>query len=107
MMLRGEVWWVNFNPSIGGEIQKARPAVIVSNDASNRNLNRVQVVPVTSNVAKVFPSEAPIRLVGEARKAMANQMATVSKQRLRSRMDVLSETDMRAVEQAIRTQLGL
>ncbi|MBZ5621889.1 MAG: type II toxin-antitoxin system PemK/MazF family toxin [Acidobacteriia bacterium] len=36
-MLRGEVWWVNFDPSLGGEIQKTRPAVIVSNDASNRN----------------------------------------------------------------------
>jgi mRNA interferase MazF len=37
-MKRGEVWWVNFDPSIGGEIQKQRPAIIVSNDAANRNL---------------------------------------------------------------------
>jgi mRNA interferase MazF len=64
-MLRGEVWWVDFDPSLGGEIQKTHPAVIVSNDASNRNLNRVQVVPITSNVTRVYPCEAPIDLNGE------------------------------------------
>jgi mRNA-degrading endonuclease toxin of MazEF toxin-antitoxin module len=43
-MLRGEVWWVDFDPSLGGEVQKTRP-VIVGNDASNRYLNRLQVAP--------------------------------------------------------------
>jgi len=74
-MLRGEVWWVDFDPSFGGEIRKTRPAIIVSNDASNRNLNRIQVVPVTSNVSRVYPCEAAIDLNGEPRKAMADQIA--------------------------------
>jgi mRNA interferase MazF len=106
-MLRGEVWWVDFDPSLGGEIQKIRPAVIVSTDASNRHLNRVQVVPITSNVVRVYPCEAAIDLNGEPRKAMADQIATVSKQRLKSRVASLSLDDIRAVERAIRVELGL
>src|SRR3954467_6227555 len=104
---RGEVWWVAFETSLGGEIRKKRPAVIVSNDIANRLLNRVQVVPVTSNVSRLYPSEAYVTIAGEAGKAMADQLATVSKARLRERIARVGAEELQAIGRAIKVQLQL
>jgi|SRR5579871_5807803 len=104
---RGDVWWVTFDASVGGEVQKTRPAVVISNNAANGALNRVVVVPLTSNTAKVYPGEAVINVGGKPAKAMADQIATASKQRLSNRMDGLASADMRKVEDAILLHLAI
>ena len=106
-MNRGDVWWVNFEPSIGGEIRKKRPAIIISNNASNKFLNRVQVIPITSNTDRLFPSEAYVTIAGKKGKAMADQLATVSKQRLSKCIGSISDDEMNMVVEAIKTQLDL
>ena len=106
-MKRGEVWWVSFGPSVGGEVTKKRPAVIVSNNAANKHLNRLQVVPLTSGVGKVYPSEARVTLGEMPGKAMADQLTTVSKQRLLDLEGTLSGREMQDVERAIKVQLAL
>ena len=106
-MKRGEVWWVNFEPSIGGEIRKKRPAVIVSNNAANQFLNRVQVILLTSNVNKLYPSEAYITLRGKKAKAMADQLTTVSKKRLINKAGTVSTAELEGIKRAISIQLDL
>ncbi len=106
-MQRGEVWWVNFDPSVGGEIQKQPPAVIVSNDVSNKYLNRVQVVPLSTQVDRLYPSETIVTLDGKAQKAMADQLTTVSKLRLSNRAGRLSGADLVQIERVIKVQLDL
>lgn len=104
---RGEVWWVAFDPSVGGEIQKTRPALIISNNAANAALNRVIVIPLTSQTSKIYPGEAMVTLNGEQRKALGDQVMTASKRRLRTKLGSLEGTAMTAVEDALLLQLGI
>lgn len=105
--LRGEVWLVNFDPAIGTEIKKTRPAVVVSNDIANKLLERVQVVPITSNVNNVYPSECVVTVKKTKGKAAADQIMTVSKKRLYKQHGKIAEEEMVLVEQCIMLQLGL
>jgi len=101
------VWWVAFDPAVGGEIRKTRPAVIISNDRANVHLNRCQVVPLTRTTKRLFPSEALVRVGGTLSKAAADQLTTAGKERFGNRIGRVSAEEMVAIENAIRIQLAL
>lgn len=107
MKQRGDIWWINFDPSVGQEIKKKRPAIIVSNNMSNKYLKRFQVIPVSSNVEKIYPSETTIQIEGNTGKVMADQLTTVSELRLVSKIGNVTEKELEEIESIIKLQLDL
>lgn len=107
-MNRGEVYWVRFpDAPTGTVIRKVRPAVILTADSAIPHLNRVQVVPLTSNLARLYPGEAFVVARGRRSKALATQISTVDKSDVLGYFDALTATDLVGVEGAVRAQLGL
>jgi len=106
-MRRGEIWWVSFDPALGSEIKKTRPAVIVSNDASNRHSSRFQVIPATSAIRKLYPFECLVEILGKQSKLMADQLTTVTKSRILERIGRITDKEMKEVERIIMLQLNL
>ncbi len=111
-MKRGDIYFAELSPTRGSEIAKRRPVIIVSNDANNRVANTVTVVPVTSNVSKVYPFEVflPASDSGLPKdsKAQAQQVRTLSKERLTgTRAGKLIKPKLEMLDQALRLHLGL
>jgi mRNA interferase MazF len=106
-MKRSEVWWVEIDPPIDGASPRRRPVVIVSNDASNKFLNRVQIVPLRRGRGRLYPSEASVIFDGRQCRALTDQLSTVSKSRLSQCAGSLSRDDTHRIVEAIRIQLDL
>jgi len=101
-MTRGSVWWVEFDPAVGSEIHKTRPAAIISNDTANKFLDRVVVIPFTTNVSRVYPGEAIVTINNTKNKAMTDQIMSADKSRLKNKIAVLSDDDMASLETAMK-----
>lgn len=106
-MKRGEVWWVSFDPTRGGEISKTRPAIVVSANEANRHLNRVTVVPLTSSTGRLYVSEALVQIGGRSSKAAADQIRTIAKERVGSRIGSITSGELKALDAAMKSHLAL
>jgi mRNA interferase MazF len=108
MIKRGEVWWINFDPSLGSEIKKTRPAIVVSNNSSNAKLDRYQVAPLTSNVPDApRPGEVILSFLGKVQTAKVNQLTTVSKERFNNKAGKIPDAAMQHIGEEIKAQLNL
>jgi len=105
------VYWVALDPVIGSEIAKTRPAVIISNDIANEKSDLVTVIPLTSNTSRIYPFEVlfPAAQSGLERdsKAKANQIRTIDKKRLLSRLGQVNAALLAKVEEALLLHLGI
>jgi mRNA interferase MazF len=111
-MKRGEIYYADLSPAVGAEINKRRPVLVVSNDANNRASATVTVLPVTSNIARVYPFEVLLMSkqsgLPKDSKAMAQQIRTISRDRLHpGKTGELGNDLMRQVDAAIRLHLAL
>jgi mRNA interferase MazF len=104
---RGDVYRVALDPALGTEIRRTRPAVIVSNDSCNRHGTRVVVLPVTTNVTSLYPGEARVEVGGKPARALGDQIRSIDRSRLRSKIGALTREDLQAVEEALRITLAL
>ena len=115
-MRRGEIVTVNFDPARGSEASKTRPAVVVSNDSANATATRlgrgvITVVPVTSNIARIYPFQVllPAGQTGLTRdsKAQAEQIRSVAVERIGTRLGQLPAALITELDQALRVHLSL
>ncbi len=111
-MKRGEIYYANLNPAVGSEMNKRRPVLVVSNDANNRAADTVTIIPITSNVTRVYPFEVLITPedsgLSKPSKVQAQQVRTISKQRIAANIvGNLNPEMMQLIDAALKLHLDL
>ena len=111
-MIRGEIYYADLNPTRGSETNKTRPVLVISNNANNKYSDTVTVIPITSNIKKVYPFEVMILKersgLQKDSKVQCHQIRTISKVRITGDViGFLKEGEVRSIEVALRMHLDL
>jgi mRNA interferase MazF len=115
-MKRGDILYADLSPTVGTQFNerpnKRRPVLIVSNDANNRAASTVTVLPITSNLTRVYPFEVALSRADSGlpkdSKAQAQQIRTIAKERITgTALGRLAGDKLREVDAAIRLHLAL
>jgi mRNA interferase MazF len=108
---RGDVFWANLDPTVGVEIKKTRPVIVMSNDMINQHSQLVIVVPLTTHTARLSPSHVLIPQgeggLSQDSKVLTEQIRAMDKQRLVTKIGTLSERFLGLIAQAIRNSLDM
>ncbi|MDO8746558.1 MAG: type II toxin-antitoxin system PemK/MazF family toxin [Thermodesulfovibrionales bacterium] len=110
-MTRGEIYLVDFAPSVGAEIRKKRPALIISCNEANKHLRTVIVIPFSSKIDKVYPFEVLVKKEAGGldvdSKLKVTQMRSVDKTRLKKYVGTLNDDILEELEKAIKLHLAM
>jgi len=105
---RGDIYWVNLDPTIGAEIKKTRPALIVSNDVACEVARILLIAPITSKKIEIIrPFEVALSIKGKQCKILLNQCRAVDKSRLMGKILSADASTMRLVDEALKIAFGL
>jgi mRNA interferase MazF len=109
-MRRGEIYYANLDPTLGAEIKKKRPVLIISNDANNKAASTVTIIPITSNVKKVYPFEVLLEQkdsgLSKPSKAQCHQIRTISKLRITDkRAGLVDDKILKRIQHALELHL--
>ena len=104
---RGEVWWVLLDPTLGSEIRKTRPCLVMTNDILNQRRRTVVVVPFSTALVGNPPLQVTVVCAGRRAVAVTDQIRSVSKLRLRQRIGTVTAEDLKTVEDGLRQILEL
>lgn len=106
-LLRGEIWWVDLNPTRGSEINKKRPCVVLSVDVINHRRKTVVVVPLSTAATVRPPLTVSIVCAGRPAVAVIDQIRATAKERLGNRIGIATALEMEALEEALREILSI
>lgn len=107
LIRRGDIYWVDFDPSKATEVKKNRPALVCSHDVLNENSTRIIVAPITSNIRRVYSFEYVLQNKNVEGKIMLDQMRCIDKSRLGKKIDSLSISEMQEIDPILKFVLGL